>query len=185
MENNVDINQKAIVDVIQNLMSNLNNESNNKYYTIAETFLSNLSDKAKKSLNDPEDFYFITSYEYQQMLETLIKQVYPNLSEDVFYKICFLYKHYSFIEHQVTSLIKILDGWICSHDKVSWIIKNYLNYILTGNIKEKSMEYKYWEPEKGSMEDWMDFCDSIRHLYYGKMNMFLPHYKKLIEKKKG
>ena len=175
--------EKEINTVINSLFDGFNKESQENYGQLMKTFLENMNEPQRKSMASPENFNLFTTFPFEQAIEVLVKIIYPNISEKQFNDIRFLFLHYSFFEHQVTSVIKTTEGSICSHDKVAWIIRVFLKYILTGKLIQKTnSDEQYWEPKNGSMEDWMEFCSNIKFLYYGQLDKFLNSYKKLIVK---
>ena len=172
--------EKAIGEVIQSLFANLNTESREKYGEQVNEIFNSLTEK--NNLKSMDNFHFSTTYEFEEILDLLLKKIYPNLTEEQFSKVSFIYLNHSFFKNQVHSLIKIMDGWVCSSDKTRWIMENYLHYVLTGKFEEKTNgEKTYWEPLYGTSMEWMEFCEGVRFLYYGKVDKFLVQYGNLIK----
>jgi len=94
----------------------------------------------------------------------------------------FLYTNYSYMEHHISELCELREGSSCCVDKARFIIKMYLKYALTGEIPDFNPSIEKWnEPNFGTYQEWIDLCDGLYKLYYGKPEDYFKSYNKLIQ----
>jgi hypothetical protein len=146
-----------------------------------------LKEKYNRVLKGPEQFSVLFIHDIEQTVRAVAEQFY-NKSESKMkdtYKPTFIYTHYSFLERHLEQLIESKDGHACSADKSRHILKKYFVYAQTGKVDEFKMEKgAYWEPRFGTALQWMEFCDGIYQLYYGKIELYLKAYSQLLSEEK-
>lgn len=138
-------------------------------------------------ISNPEKFNLNLGYKLERILKGISKNLYKieNVNIKDRNKPSFIFTQYSFLEHNITSLCVLKEGSGCSADKSRFILNMYLNYSLTGEIPEfdPSIE-KFYIPKVGTYQEWMDLCDGLYNLYYGKTEKYLKAYHKLVTSEK-
>ena len=164
--------ENELVQVIEALADVCETEKEQKYNTL---FADALKDVTFDSISKWELF----KYDFSAPLEVHIKkwylEKYPKLSRSALSSIVFYYMHYDFLDNNVEKLVDMERG--CCADKSRNVLKNYLNYLLSGEIteyhKRNDKEHKYWEPDFGTAQEWIDFVASLEYLYYGHTEKYL------------
>lgn len=98
-------------------------------------------------------------------LMSLIKRVYPELNEEQYSRIHFIYKNYDLLSHQIKTLADMGRGG-CA-DVSRWIIEQYL-IKCTGEVPENYPEGsdKFWHPSFGTIYEWMELCENVYWFFY-------------------
>lgn len=134
-------------------------------------------------LNNPEYFYYSFNFKLERSIRAIIKYFNTNKEVKDESKFNFIYRNYNFLKGHLEDLLVLRTGHSCSADKSRFIINMYVEYTITGLIPDFDPEVEhYWIPTFGDYKDWMDFCDSLYELFYGKPNNYFIAYKKLLEK---
>lgn len=130
--------------------------------------------ESKYKLNDPENFDLFINNKVDNVIETLTEGLHdPTKCKDT-YKPNFIYRQYGFLERNIEKLCEDREGFSCSADKSRHIMRLYLKYVLTGDVPEINPGKKdYWSPKFGDGQTWMDFCDGLYELYYGRTEKYL------------
>ena len=138
--------------------------------------------ESKKKINNPEHFNIYINNKLNKGVKLLADTLHePSVCKDK-NKPNFIYQNYSFLESHIRNLCELREGSSCSADKSRYILKMYLNYSITGEIPEFNPEVEhYWMPNFGDNEMWMNYCDSLYQLYYGKTEEYFKSYKSLME----
>lgn len=124
-----------------------------------------------KNLKDPEMFDLFVQYPLDNALRVLVTKI--NSSENA-HKIYAIYKHYGFLNTNISKLITIKEGMACSVDKSRWLIDSYLKYAEAGTLPDMFIDDKcYWKPEFGTAEQWMEFCEGLLDLQHGRPQRYL------------
>ena len=131
-------------------------------------------------LDDFSTVELMVLHPVEELIESALKIKYPgidSISLDII-------TNWDFFETHITKLVSSLEGFACSADKGSAILKKYINGQLNGTPPEFSAGREhYWEPKTGSVSDWMDLVRGLHRFRYGDPRDYLPAYKKLIETK--
>ena len=135
---------------------------------------------------DPENINVMYYFKENSFLKSLIKKIYPELSELQYSKVCFIYEQYSFLKNQITKLVDLGTG--CCADKTRWIIQQYLIQS-TGDVpfdypERRNPEHKYYYPDFASIYEWMAYCEELYKMYYYGQNENLERIYRSISNKK-
>ncbi|HDR7922569.1 hypothetical protein [Bacillus paranthracis] len=170
--------ESMMSNMLQALANSTNNEMVRKYNQEIQTTIL----KYEKFLKDPSSFDSLINHELSEILEVCVLNLYPELEGNSFYRMSFLYQHYQFIELHLENFIEQAEGSPCSTDKAKWIIENYRAFIISEEIPTFKVEKKdWWKPKFGTGEQWMNLCDSLQGLYYGKPIKYLGAIQALME----
>ena len=94
----------------------------------------------------------------------------------------FIYLNYDFLEHNVQELCELREGSCCCADKSRSILGMYFQYSLSGEVPAFNPEDEhYWTPNFGTYQEWINLCEGLYHLYYGKPEQYLKSYNALIQ----
>lgn len=89
---------------------------------------------------------------------------------------------YDFLEHNIRELCVLREGSGCCADKSRYILKMYLGYSLAGETPEFNPDIEhYWMPKFGTNQEWINLCDGLYHLYYGRVDQYVKSYHALIQ----
>lgn len=170
--------ESMMSNMLQALANSTNNEMVRKYnHEIQTTIL-----KYGKFLKDPSTFDSLINHELSEILDVCVLNLYPELEDNSFYRMSFLYQQYHFVELHLENFIEQNEGSPCSADKAKWILEQYRTYIISKEIPTFKVEKKdWWKPKFGTGEQWMNLCDSLQGLYYGKPIKYLESIQSLLE----
>lgn len=132
------------------------------------------------ALMNPEHYRLYVSHKSEMMERVLVKSVLSKLqldrgiqlSIDQFHKLSNVYTDYQFFESQVRRLIEEYEGHACCADKSRYLMKAYVDYIITGELPDFADRSPYWVPSLGSPESWMGVLARCTHLQYGQFDFF-------------
>lgn len=169
---------KTVVEAIFNSSINIEKEELEK--SLGDVFDKVVS--SHPSLKDMETFDSLVRYKTDNILTFLVGKLNPEI-KDIF-KICelsFLYLYYDYLNNHLSKIIEQKEGTTCCVDKSRWLIEQYRNYILNNTIPNMQKEKKcYWIPGFGTGQQWMNLCDGLVALYYGKPLIYLKTIKELM-----
>lgn len=176
MNKEVDIQLKNFIDGLINSFEKSDQEMiNNNYHEQVNALVNN------RYFANPEEYNIMISYQFDKILKESIKRIHPNLDKSQLSKYLFIYKNYSFLEQSIRFIMVKNEGYTCCADKSRWIIKKYMNYIITQEkLDIEELRTHYYVPNNGSFEDWMGFCNSIYEMRYGDFKNYLTYLQKLI-----
>lgn len=166
--------EKSIQNGLHTLFEGLNNiidqEAAQKYEQV--------KDILKIDISSPEKFYFNFAYPVEQVISTLVKQNAVHKEE-----LCFLYRHYSYVNAHFRELFSRLEGGPCCADKSGTMIWVLTEYFKTGqNIElDYKQEYTFHLPNKilKTHDDILEYFNAIWALYYGNPDKYLKQTLKL------
>ena len=179
MGEKINIDEKTMKDVFDSILCSVEKESESLY----GDKVNKLIDMHGEKLLDVEMFDILIGYEYDNIVELCIKRLYADKDiKQGMYKLIFLYKNYKFISYQLRELMIAKEGMACCADKTRWLVNRFKNYIVNSEVPDMTIHKKcYWKPSFGTGEEWMNFCDSLIDLYYGKPQAYLLSLNKLIK----
>lgn len=161
------------VALMEGITSSNDNEVDEQYGKQIDAIV-----EAHKDLKDPEHFDLFVQYPLDNVLRVLVSKINPSENRS---KIYVIYKHYDFLNSNISNLVTVREGMACSVDKSRWIIASYLKHIETGSFPDMSIDDKcYWKPEFGSAEQWMKFCDGLLALQHGRPQQYLHTLNELM-----
>ena len=80
----------------------------------------------------PDDFNMGVLFPWSQLVEAGVRRAFPEVPSERLNKLEFLFSHADFVSHHLDQQIKNTEGWICSHDKVLWILNHYTMWLASG-----------------------------------------------------
>lgn len=172
---------KGFEDLFKSILASEKQETEDLYGDLIEKLII----ENKGLIKDAEDFDILVNYQIDRILEVYLEK---ELSEELkkiqdnrkLYDVLFLYKNYGFLERSIRELIVLKEGSPCSADKSRWILQGFREFLINGTLPSMIIEEKcYWKPRFGSAEEWMEFCNSLIHLHYGKPGRYLMALKNL------
>lgn len=177
------MNKDNLEESIKSLLNYMITEESNKSQKLIMEVLKQIQE-SKVDFSNPEDFHLFLIYKLENAIEEIAKHMHEcpqsNIKDD--YKPNFIFLHYDFLEHNIRELCTLREGSSCCADKSRSIIEIYLKYSLTGNIPEFNPDLEqYWTPKFGNYQEWMDLCDGIYELYFGKPEKYLRAYNVLLQ----
>lgn len=161
--------------VLEGMFSSIQDEQNNKAKEVlGEAYMRIIGDEKMKN---PEHFNIVVAYDAQNVVDSLASLITENMGKGS----DFYFSHYDFVENHISRLCTAREGSSCSTDKARHIIRLYLKYLETGAIPTIDIKKgDYWKPKFGNGEEWMEFCESLHHLYYGNSAKYFVSYKNLV-----
>ncbi|NCI19831.1 hypothetical protein EJM73_09345 [Clostridium botulinum] len=142
----------------------------------------NHAKESKVKINNPEYFDCFINYRLKKGIKLLASTLHePSICKDK-NKPNFIYANYSFLENHIRNLCELREGSACCADKSRYILDMYLKYSITGKIPSFNPNVeKYWIPNFGDNEMWINYCDSLCRLYYGYTEEYLKAYNSLFQ----
>lgn len=132
------------------------------------------------SLMNPEHYDLFVSHKHDMMERVLIKAVLSkvqmdrkvNLSSDQFYALSNVYTDYRFYESQIRRIIEEYEGHACCADKSRYLMKVYMEHILTGELPDFGDRSDYRIPTLGSPKAWITVLERCGHLQHGQFDYY-------------
>lgn len=156
-------------NMIELLVKDLNTNNKNDMDNIIQEIK-----KCKLGIDDPEKFHSFVSYPLENYLNIIANELHETPTIKNSNKCNFIYSQYSFLKHNIEKLCIQREGRSCCADKSRSIIKMFLKYSLNGEIPDFNPDVEvYFFPKFGTYTDWMNFCDGLYELFYGKNNLYL------------
>ncbi|WP_097025405.1 hypothetical protein [Clostridium peptidivorans] len=138
--------------------------------------------ESKVKINNPENFDCFINHKLKKGVKLLASTLHePSVCKDK-NKPNFIYANYGFLENHIKNLCVLREGSSCCADKSRYILKMYLEYSITGKIPSFNPNVeKYWIPNFGDNQMWVNYCDSLCRLYYGYTEEYFKAYNSLIQ----
>ena len=174
--------EKEIQKVIVGLANSLKQENDIKNKETVKEIIK-IMDETNYNFSDPDTFNCMFAFPLEQLLESIVINLHKEISIEVKdkHKPEFIFIHYSYLKSNIEKLIeKKMNDMSCVADRSRHILKMYLEYSLTGIIPKDCFEEHFWLPKFGNNKQWIDFCDGLYLLYYGKNEQYLESYNELI-----
>lgn len=170
-----------IEDVVKDILKSILKAEEQENIMRCCQFIESLKDSGY-DIEDMEEFDILINYQLKKALSQAISYI-NSFPEGVDKnKLTFLYLNYRFMENHVRNLIMNKEGSICCADKARWILEKYKNYILTGETVEMGKEIRFCTPGFGEFFDWVNYCDSLYHLFNGDPIEYVSAYTNLLKK---
>lgn len=174
------MNEKVLEDLIEILSTSIMEDVIPKdFVKIVEELKDSYMTKNPESASVCLFFKIDTFKEY---LAKAIMPEYENVEKKDLWKLILLWQDYNTIEHYLSDFISLYEGNGCSFDKGSWLLNNYMKYLI--KKEEPNMEKKeneYWKPSFGTFEEWFNFIDEYIKSRYSFYPEFLIASAKLIQ----
>ncbi|MDF2880180.1 MAG: hypothetical protein K0R54_737 [Clostridiaceae bacterium] len=180
------LNKEKLEECIKGMFDSIIKEDNEKFGRLIMDSLESLKNSGY-NFSNPESFNSMIISKFNRGLNSLANGIHdlPSLEIKDTNKPNFIYLNYNFLEQNIRNLCVLREGNSCCADKSRAILKMYLKYSLTGEINEYKPEIEcYWLPKFGTNEEWVNYCDGLYLLYYGKTEKYLASYNILIKSEK-
>lgn len=124
-------------------------------------------------IKDMKNFDLYINNDVENVLESVVQALNPNVPKDNWYKVLFIYTNFGFIERNIREYITKREGFSCCADKSNWLIRAYKEYLVTGTLPDMTIGEKcFWKPHFGTGQQWVDLCDGLIHFHYGKPEQY-------------
>lgn len=174
--------EEQLTDVIEGLGQAFESESRKKYL---DNFAASLSGLSFDKFSNWELFKYDTNGPIEQHIKVWHAKKYPFLSGNALEIIEWFYMNFDMINYNIEKLVDLERG--CCADKAHYIMRSYIDYVISGVTPEYSprcdVEHKYWEPDFGKAEEWFEFIEALRYLYYGNPEKYLHSYAKILDQR--
>ena len=142
----------------------------------------NYAKESKVDISNPERFDCFINHKIKEGIEVLASTLHePSVCKDK-YKPNFIYVNYSFLEKHIRNICILREGSSCCADKSRYILRMYLEYSKNGKIPDFNPNVeKYWVPNFGDNQMWINYCDSLYKLFYGYTDEYFKAYNTLIQ----
>lgn len=173
--------EKEIKDVVERIFQAIHDEEERENVGIIQEAAETLK-QSKYDMRNPEMFNLFVGSKERAAMQALIKELHdPSECKDK-YKPTFIFEMYSYLEQNIEKLCELKEKGGCSGDKSRYILSLYLDYAITGKVKNSPVKKgQFWKPKFGSVEDWMSLCDGLYRLHFGNPKDYLKSYEKLLQ----
>ena len=177
-------NEKEVFEEVLNHIFNvITNEEKVASEKAIQSIVNELSAENIKEMN-PEEFNWRIGdkvnnrlYEIARVLSSTPNQNIKNKDKPIF-----IYVNYDFLEENIRNLCIKREGHSCCADKSREIIRMYMEYCLTEKVRLfNPNEEHYYTPNFGTNDDWINYCDGLYELYYGKPEKYIKTYYTLLQ----
>lgn len=143
---------------------------NKKDYAQLITTIKNIIKVDGTDNMDRLDLFFM--YPVNSAAELAVEELYPDAKNS--HALAFLFIHYQFVANFIEKIIVRREGTPCSVDKSSWLIRSMAEYYINGIMPDMFIpDGCFWKPHFGLAAEWMEYIDSLQHLYYGNPDRYL------------
>lgn len=141
--------------------------------------------KSEIELDSPDTFNSFINNELKRVSRLIVEGVCEPFTCIYKDKFNFIYTNYDFLERHIRELCTLKEGPSCCADKSRYILKMFLKYSIDGEIPDFDPRLeKYWIPNFGDDEMWINYCNSLYRLYYGKTDTYFNAYNELLQAEK-
>jgi hypothetical protein len=112
--------------------------------------------------DNPEQIYCLYTFQNQEVMKSALKKIYPQSDIN---SLVFLFQNYGYLENQIKFVLDDFSyqGAIC--DKARWALRQWF-YYLTGKDTDEITERKWFHPNFGNANFWIQFCEVSMNIYY-------------------
>lgn len=132
-----------------------------------------------KTFKDYDEFFFAVIYPFREFIRGFVRS---EISDNV--DVVFLMLNSQFVTRHFEALIERKEGWPCSADKSTTIMRALMNHFRTGEKIEFNYdgEYTYHLPKKifASHDQIVNFYEGLKDLYYGRSEKYLKSLKDVL-----
>lgn len=126
------------------------------------------------------DRNFLLNYRLDNVMKAVLAIKYPKAEKDALRNIVEIYRHHDFYDNNITEITSSLEGWQCSSDRASFIIKALLRHFGEGQdfdvMPKEDDEYTYHKPKVLNNEAWLKLFEALVRLRYGKNDLYLKWF---------
>ena len=174
---NKEVTEEGLKEVMSSMMDGFMRDAEQEHLETVKGLVEEHGD----SLLNPEHYHLLVSHKHDMMERVLMKTVMSKvqmdkkqkLSSDQFYALSNIYTDYKFYESQIRRVIEQYEGHACGADKSRYLLKAYMDYIITGELPDFGDRSHYWMPTLGSPQAWITVLERCGHLQHGQFD----HYK--------
>lgn len=122
----------------------------------------NLLQRKDLKWDNPELVYSLYCFGNENVLRRAIQMIYPEFET---HSLVFLFQHYGYLENQIKSILEPLasDGGIA--DKARWVLKQWFCQLTKQDV-DYLAERKWYHPDFGNTNFWIQFCEICMDIYY-------------------
>mgnify|MGYP001154086274 CR=1 FL=1 len=124
----------------------------------------------KSSFSDPEKFVCDVSMTFDHQVSKVLEEVFPRMVIEEILKLSFFFQHHPFFLNTIAEVIKKKQPYANHFDEANQILQSYQEYLINGYLR-----FPPEDPPFGTIEQWMDLCDSLQDLYQGKPDAYIQH----------
>lgn len=171
------VTEEGLKNVMDSLLNGFMREAGQEHAETVKDIVEEYGDR----LMNPEHFSLYVTYKNDMMERVLMKTVLAKQQLDrertytsaQLYALSNVYTDYKFYESQIRSIIEDYEGHACCADKSRYLMKAYMDYIITGQLPDFGERSDYRIPTLGSPKAWMNVLERCGHLQSGQFD----HYK--------
>lgn len=170
--------ESEISKVLNKLFENLEKETDDLNECYYGKFVENLKNYPY-DFNNPDVFNSLVMSRIESVSQYVAKNIMEEKTDNSsdMDKLVFLYTNYDFLIHNIRALIGSKSGLSCVGDQVNFILDCYRYMLLGKNNNHSDFENEsYSHPKFGTYESWMNFCNGLYELYYGRPNNYRITY---------
>lgn len=167
-------------EIMERLLDGFDKSNKDAYAKLVFKTVSNLTESGY-DMKDPDVFSTVLVFQQDNVMELIAEEFHePCKKKENQHKANFVFTHYFFLENHIRKLIESRCGSSCVVDRCRTIIREYLIWLISGELNEFNPEIEcYWIPKFGTYKDWFSFCNSLYELYHGKIDNYLVRYQYL------
>lgn len=172
---------KKIASALEKIFNTLTAKSDEEVISLLGEAMQSINE-SKIKLDNPDNFNVFINHKLNKAVKLIANNLHePSVCRDR-NKPNFIYANYSFLESNIRELCILREGSSCCADKSRYILKMFLQYSIDGKIPDfdPNLE-KYWIPNFGDNKMWIEYCDSLNALYYGKTEDYFKAYNALLQ----
>ena len=170
------VTKEGLKNVMDSMMNGFMKEAEQEHLETVKAIVEEHGD----SLMNPEHYDLFVSHKQDVMERVLMKTVLSKLqmdrkiklSSDQFHTLSNVYTDYRFFESQIRRMIEEYEGHACCADKSRYLMKAYMDYIITGELPDFGDRSHYWMPSLGSPASWMGVLARCTNLQYGQFDYY-------------
>lgn len=111
---------------------------------------------------EPQTFHSEIITPMRQDLETALKTE-KKVNNEQLYRLSFLYQHYDFFLHNISSLIRKKNGSSGCMERSHALLNAYQRYVIEGRNPETTEL-----PHFGTSQQWISYCEALQDMYEGR-----------------
>lgn len=175
--------EETLKQTLEGLLSTFSKSADMKHANWIKTILEEYS---YLDLHNPEQFSLMQHMTLGTQLDVLARAVLSvpvsdqHLNQERKNKLEFAYTHYRFISTHIRKIFDTYEIETGTTDNIRWLIQVYADYLRSGEIPVIPQVKRYFHPQSGEINDWLNWIDSMFSLYYGDENDYVLCKKKII-----
>lgn len=121
------------------------------------------------TLADPDKFNVLVNFSMNEMTDLLFQTMLHNnfivdATNDINRsRLETIYLHFDFFERHLDDFICKQNGWVCSHDRLRYVIGTYIHFLQGKSVIWTERHFSV--PSAGTSEQWIEFVDGLVDLF--------------------